>query len=299
VSGIDLLYQPFIEFGFMRRALAGSAALALAAGPLGVFLILRRMSLMGDAMAHAILPGVAVGFLTAGLSITAMTIGGMLTGLLVAMLAAGVARLTPQREDASFAAFYLVSLGVGVLLISLRGSNMELIHVLFGTVLGLDDGALLLVSAASSVALIVLALIFRPLVMECLDPMFLRSESRMGPVVHGAFLLLLVLTLVAGFQVLGTLMVVGIMMLPAAAARFWAGSVAGQMALAAGVGAFASYAGLLFSYYANVPASPAIILSAGIVYFISVSLGPQGGLWQVARQARARRLRLSRIPERD
>jgi len=299
VSGIELLYMPFAEFGFMRRALAGSAALALAAGPLGVFLILRRMSLMGDAMAHAILPGVAVGFLTAGLSLTAMTVGGMLTGLLVATLAAGVARLTPQREDASFAAFYLVSLGVGVLLISLRGSNMELIHVLFGTVLGLDDGALLLVSATSSVSLVVLALVFRPLVMECLDPLFLRSESRMGPVVHVVFLLLLVMTLVAGFQVLGTLMVVGIMMLPAAAARFWAVSVAGQMALAAGAGVFASYAGLLFSYYANVPASPAIILCAGIVYFISVSLGPQGGLWQVVRQARARRLRFSRIPERD
>ena len=299
MSGIELLYMPFAEFGFMRRALAGSAALALAAGPLGVFLILRRMSLMGDAMAHAILPGVAVGFLTAGLSLTAMTVGGMLTGLLVATLAAGVARLTPQREDASFAAFYLVSLGVGVLLISLRGSNMELIHVLFGTVLGLDDGALLLVSATSSVSLVVLALVFRPLVMECLDPLFLRSESRMGPVVHVVFLLLLVMTLVAGFQVLGTLMVVGIMMLPAAAARFWAVSVAGQMALAAGAGVFASYAGLLFSYYANVPASPAIILCAGIVYFISVSLGPQGGLWQVVRQARARRLRFSRIPERD
>src|SRR5690606_20745045 len=90
--------MPFAEFGFMRRALAGSVALALAAGPLGVFLILRRMSLMGDAMAHAILPGVAVGFLTAGLSLTAMTIGGMLTGLLVAMLAAGVARLTPNAR---------------------------------------------------------------------------------------------------------------------------------------------------------------------------------------------------------
>ncbi|HZH56704.1 metal ABC transporter permease [Yanghanlia caeni] len=291
--------MPFAEFGFMRRALAGSVALALAAGPLGVFLILRRMSLMGDAMAHAILPGVAVGFLTAGLSLTAMTIGGMLTGLLVAMLAAGVARLTPQREDASFAAFYLVSLGVGVLLISLRGSNMDLIHVLFGSVLGLDDGALILVSVTASVSLLVLAVIFRPLVMECLDPLFLRSESRMGPVVHALFLLLLVMTLVAGFQVLGTLMVVGIMMLPAAAARFWVVSVAGQMALAAWLGAIASYAGLLFSYYANVPASPAIILCAGIVYFVSVTTGPQGGLWQVARQARARRLRLSRIPERD
>lgn len=299
MNGIELLYMPFAEFGFMRRALAGSVALALAAGPLGVFLILRRMSLMGDAMAHAILPGVAVGFLTAGLSLTAMTIGGMLTGLLVAMLAAGVARLTPQREDASFAAFYLVSLGVGVLLISLRGSNMDLIHVLFGSVLGLDDGALILVSVTASVSLLVLAVIFRPLVMECLDPLFLRSESRMGPVVHVLFLLLLVMTLVAGFQVLGTLMVVGIMMLPAAAARFWVVSVAGQMALAAWLGAIASYAGLLFSYYANVPASPAIILCAGIVYFVSVTTGPQGGLWQVARQARARRLRLSRIPERD
>src|SRR5690606_15826427 len=176
----------------------------------------RRMSLMGDAMAHAILPGVAVGFLTAGLSLTAMTIGGMVTGLLVALLAAAVARPTPQREDASLAAFYLVSLGVGALLISLRGGNTELLHVLFGTVLGLDDPALLLVSGTSSITLLVLALIFRPLVMECLDPLFLRSESRMGPVVHIIFLLLLVMTLVAGFQVLGTLMVVGIMMLPAA-----------------------------------------------------------------------------------
>lgn len=297
--GLEVLYQPFVEFGFMRRALAGAAALAMAAGPLGVFLVLRRMSLMGDAMAHAILPGVAVGFLTAGMSVTAMTVGGMITGLAVALLAAAVARLTPQREDASFAAFYLVSLGVGVLLISLKGGNTELLHVLFGTVLGLDDAALILVSVTSSVALLVLAVIFRPLVMECLDPLFLRSESRMGPVVHIAFLLLLVMTLVAGFQVLGTLMVVGIMMLPAAAARFWAGTAIGQMALAAFSGVFASYLGLLLSYYANVPASPAIILSAGIVYFLSVTFGTQGGLWQVARQARARRLRLSRISQRD
>jgi len=264
---------------------------------MGVFLILRRMSLMGDAMAHAILPGVAVGFLTAGLSLTAMTLGGMITGLIVAMLAGAVARLTPQREDASFAAFYLVSLGLGVLLVSLRGSNMDLIHVLFGTVLGLDDAALLLVTAASSVTLLVLALIFRPLILECLDPLFLRSQGAAGPYIHMAFLVLLVLTLVAGFQVLGTLMVVGIMMLPAAAARFWVGTAGRQMVLAAAIGSLSSYAGLLFSYYANVPASPAIILSAGCLYFLSIFLGPQGGLLQAARQSRARRQRLSRISE--
>jgi zinc/manganese transport system permease protein len=293
----DWLAGPFLDYGFMRRALAGSLALSFAAGPLGVFLVLRRMSLMGDAMAHAILPGVAVGFLTAGLSLSAMTIGGMVTGLLVAMAAGAVARLTPLREDASFAAFYLVSLGLGVMLVSLRGSNMDLIHVLFGTVLGLDDAALLLVTSTASITLVVLAVVLRPLVLECLDPIFLRGEGRAGSLVHMLFLLLLVMTLVAGFQVLGTLMVVGIMMLPATAARFWARSVGQQMILAAVLGSVSSYAGLLVSYHFNVPASPAIILAAGSLYFISVFFGPLGGLMQAAARARARREGLSQIPE--
>lgn len=288
----DLLVQPFIDFGFMRRALAGSWALAFAAGPLGVFLVLRRLSLMGDAMAHAILPGVAVGFLTAGLSLTAMTIGGLVTGVVVALLAGMVSRLTPLREDASFAAFYLVSLGLGVLLVSLKGSNQDLIHVLFGTVLGLSEAALMLVTVVASITLLALAAMFRVLVTECLDPLFLRAEGRIGAWAHMGFLLLLVLNLVAGFQVLGTLMVVGIMMLPATAARFWVRSVGAQMVLAAALGALASYVGLLVSYYVDVAASPAIILAAGAAHFGSVALGPYGGLLQTARQARARRARL-------
>lgn len=292
------LFAPFADYGFMRRALAGSLALSIAAGPLGVLLVLRRMSLMGDAMAHAILPGVAVGFLTAGLHLGAMAVGGMITGLLVAMMAGLVSRLTPQREDASFAAFYLVSLGLGVLLVSLGGSNMDLIHVLFGTVLGLDDAALVLVTSAASITLLVLALIYRPLIIECLDPFFLRHEKGMGTAVHMIFLILLVLTLVAGFQVLGTLMVVGIMMLPAATARFWVRSTGAQMIFAAMAGSFASFAGLLVSFYMNVPASPAIILSAGVMYFLSIFVGPLDGLVHAARQAHARRRRLSEVSER-
>jgi len=111
------------------------------------------------------------------------------------------------------------------------------------------------------------------------------------------FLLLLVLTLVAGFQVLGTLMVVGIMMLPATAARFWVSSGGRQMQLAAGIGAFSCYAGLLGSYYTNVPASPAIILVAGCVYVVSVAFGPLGGLWQALRQAHAVRQHLQLFKE--
>lgn len=276
--------SPFLDYGFMRRALAGACALSLGASPLGVFLVLRRMSLMGDAMSHAILPGVAAGFLMAGLSLGAMMLGGIATGLAVALLAGLVARLTPLREDASFAAFYLISLGLGVLLVSLRGSNMDLLHVLFGTVLGLDDAALLLVTATASVTLLVLAAIYRLLVAECLDPGFLRASGGMGGLAHMGFLVLVVVNLVAGFQVLGTLMVVGIMMLPAAAARFWVRSAARQIPLSAAIGVAASVAGLLVSYHFDVPASPAIILAAGVCYLFSIMGGPHGGLlWATHR----------------
>lgn len=282
----DWLVSPFIEFGFMRRALAGAWALAFGAAPLGVFLVLRRMSLMGDAMSHAILPGVAAGYLLAGLSLPAMILGGVATGLIVAFLAGLVARLTPLREDASFAAFYLISLGLGVLLVSLRGSNVDLLHVLFGTVLGLNDDALLLVTACASFTLVVLAFVYRLLVAECLDPGFLRATGGGGSVVHMSFMGLVVVNLVAGFQVLGTLMVVGMMMLPAASARFWALSAAGQIVLATGIGLLASWAGLLVSYHLNVPASPAIILGAGATYLVSVVFGPQGGLLHTLRHHR-------------
>jgi zinc/manganese transport system permease protein len=278
--------SPFADYGFMRRALAGAIALSFGAAPLGVFLVLRRMSLMGDAMSHAILPGVAAGFLLSGLSLTAMLLGGIITGLAVALLAGLVSRLTPLREDASFAAFYLISLGLGVLLVSLRGSNMDLLHVLFGTVLGLDDDALLLVTACATITLLSLAALYRLLVAECLDPGFLRAVGGGGSLVHMAFLMLVVFNLVSGFQVLGTLMVVGIMMLPAASARFWVRTAAGQIPLAALLGAAASLAGLLVSYHYNVPASPAIILCAGVAYLVSVACGPQGGLLGFSRRAR-------------
>src|SRR5919112_4456967 len=141
-SMLDALITPFAEFEFMQRALVGVIAIAVGGGPVGVFLMLRRMSLTGDAMAHAILPGAAVGYLVAGLSLPAMALGGLVAGVVVAMLAGAVARFTDLKEDASLAAFYLVSLALGVTIVSLRGSNVDLLHVLFGSVLALDDASL-------------------------------------------------------------------------------------------------------------------------------------------------------------
>lgn len=271
---VDYLILPFLDYGFMRRGLAGCLALTAGACPIGVLLVLRRLSLMGDAMSHAILPGAAVGFIIAGFSLVAMTIGGLAAGLVVAALAGLVTRFTALREDASFASFYLASLGLGVLLISIHGSAVDLLNVLFGTVLSLSDSALILITAISTFTLIVLAVLFRPIVAESLDPGFLNSVSRLGGFVHMAFMVLVVFNLVGGFHALGTLMVVGIMMLPAAASRFWAESVAGQMAVAIGIGVLSSIVGLLVSYHHNVPASPAIILTASALYVVSFIAGP-------------------------
>jgi zinc/manganese transport system permease protein len=282
----DLLIAPFAEFAFMRRALVGTAAIALAGGPVGVFLMLRRMSLTGDAMAHAILPGAALGYLVAGLSLPAMTLGGFAAGCIVAVLAGLVARNTALKEDASLAAFYLLSLALGVTIVSLRGSNVDLLHVLFGTVLALDDAALLLLGGIATVTLVTLALLYRPLVIECVDPTFLRSVSRAGTPVHLVFLGLLVLNLVGGFQALGTLLAVGLMMLPAAAARFWSAEVSIMILVATGIGLLSSLVGLLVSFHAELPAGPAIVLAAGAVYAVSLAFGREGGLFWLAWSGR-------------
>ena len=275
---IDGLFGPFLEFGFMRRALVGCLALSLSAPPVGVFLMLRRMSLMSDAMSHAVLPGAAIGFLVAGLSLPAMTLGGLAAGLAVALLAGMVTRSTLIKEDASLAAFYLISLAAGVVLISLRGSQIDLLHILFGTVLALDDPALLLLGGIATLTLFGLAALYRPLVMECVDPLFLRTVSRAGGPVHYAFLGLVVLNLVGGFQALGTLLAVGLMLLPAITARFWTTDLGGMIPVSIACAMVASVGGLTLSYRADLPTGPAIVLAAGALYVISLLFGPHGGL---------------------
>jgi zinc/manganese transport system permease protein len=274
----DLLIAPFAEFAFMRRALAGSIALAIAGPPLGVFLILRRMALTGDAMAHAILPGAALGYLAAGLSLGPMTIGGLAAGLVVAVGSGVVARTTILREDASLAAFYLISLALGVTIVSLRGSNIDLLHVLFGSVLALDDATLILLAAIASVTLAAIAALYRPLVLETVDASFLASVSKSGGPVQIIFLALVVLNLVGGFQALGTLLAVGMMMLPAASARLITQDMTAMIAIAAAQGIVAGYAGLVVSFHAGLPSGPLIILMAGFLYLLALVFGPAGGL---------------------
>lgn len=285
----DALFAPFFEFAFMRRALVATLALALSAAPLGVFLTLRRMSLLGDALSHAVLPGVAIGFMVGGLSITAMALGGAAAGLVVAGLAGVISRFTTLKEDASLAAIYLVALALGVTLISRSGSQLDLLHILFGSALGVDTDGLLLVAGVATASLLLLAILYRGLVLEILDPVYMSahqgranstgSRFRPGPWFwHQSLLLLAVANLVAGFQTMGTLMAVGMMMLPAVSARLWHDTLPAQLINASAQAALAGFSGLLFSYHFDTPSGPTIIGCAGALYACSLLVSPGGWL---------------------
>ena len=289
MSGLEtVLIDPFAAYGFMRSALVGIGALALANGPIGVILSARRMSLTGDVLSHAVMPGAALGFALAGYSLLALSLGGALTGLAVAALSSALTRARPQQEDVTLAVFYLLSLAVGVLVITARGSNVDMMHVLFGTILAVDLPTLVLMAFLASVSGVVLAALYRPLVVEAFDPGFLQAMSGGGTLYRAIFLALVVIDLVAGFQAFGTLLAVGPLLLPAAAARCWTRRLGPSMALATALGLLVGYAGLLLSFFFNLPSGPAIVLVAGGFYLASLAANryragvprtiPQGGL---------------------
>ena len=283
---MDGLLAPFAEFGFLRRAVVGCLALSLTAPPLGVFLMLRRMSLAGDALSHGILPGVAVGFVLGGLWAPGLALAGLLTGLVIALGAGAIARGTGGREDAALAGLYLAALALGVAIISWRGSAVELTQLLFGSVLGVDDAALLLIAGAASATLVFLAVAWRPLVLECFDPGFARAVGVRGSVWHLGLLAMVVVNLVGALQAVGSLMAVGLMMLPAIAARHWARTVGGMVQAASCIALLASGAGLMASFHADVPSGPAIVLAAALCWAVSVVFGPVEGLLARLRPAR-------------
>jgi zinc/manganese transport system permease protein len=270
------LIDPF-HAGFMRRALAGCLALSVSGPPLGVFLVLRRMSLTSDVLQHGVLPGIALGAIATGLSLWGMGVGGFLAGLSVALLAGALARATGGREDSQLAGSYLIALALGVALIS-RTRGIDLTQLLFGSVLAVDNTALVLMAATATITLLGLAVIWRPLILESFDPELLRAIGWHGAIWHLAFLALVVLCVVGGFTALGTLMSVGLIMLPAVAARHWSDGLAGQVRAAVAVACAASVLGLLLSYDLDLPTGPAIVLVAGAFWLGSLAFGPRQSL---------------------
>ncbi|MEM8626310.1 MAG: metal ABC transporter permease [Pseudomonadota bacterium] len=265
------------SYSFMLRAFAATTVLACSIGPVGVFLVLRRMSLAGEALAHAIVPGIVVAFIVGGLSVTALLIGGLVAGLGVIALSGGLVRFTILREDAGLASLYLIALAAGIFTLSLAGSAIPLKSFLFGSVLGIDDATLVLIAAVATVTLCSFAFILRPLIVATIDPVFYLSQTGRRSWVEPWFMVLVVLNLLAAFKALGTLMAVGLMILPATAARIWTTTISGLLALTVLIAWVSCWSGLILSFYLpNVPSGPAIVIVAGAVFALSALFAPQG-----------------------
>ena len=272
----DLISDMF-GYAFMRRAFVVTTILSASVAPVGAFLVLRRLSLAGEAMAHAITPGVVIGFVTAGLSVMSLLFGGLIAGVGVAVLTAYLARNTILRSDASLASLYLIALAIGIFILSAAGSAVPLKSFLFGSILGVDDASLILVGGVATVTLVTFALILRPLIMSTCDPVFFESQVKRPWIVDQGFMFLLVLNLLAAFKTLGTLMAVGLMILPATAARYWSGTITAQLGLGFLFSLLSCWLGLTLSYVLpETPSGPAIVLVAGVIFVLSALFGPLG-----------------------
>ncbi len=280
VKMYDFLISPFIDDYFLRKALIASIALSIGFAPLGIILVLRRMSLIGDSMAHAVFPGTAIGYVFAGGSLAAMTVGGIVAGILVVILSTFVTRSTKQKEDASFASFYILSLAAGFLLISIKGGDEEILHMLFGEILSIKNENLILIISVVTTSLLLLSIVYRPLIIGFLDPVFSKTAGGKGGLYHYLFFIIVVFNLVAGYRVLGALMVVGLMILPVNAARFWSERIERILIITSVIAAISSYAGLVISYQYKFSASASIILVCGIFYLFSILFGSKNSIYR-------------------
>lgn len=276
----DLIVGPFEQYAFMKRALASCFIIALGGTPLGLFMTLRRMTLAGDAMSHAILPGVAVAFIVSGLSVWPMTLGGLIAGFIVATAAVLLTRFTHLKEDAAITLLYLLSLAAGATLVSLKGNSVDLMHLLFGNILGVNREALWMMTGSTCLTLGVMAIIYRRLVIDCFDPEFMMAatahQGKGNAWTRQIFLMLVMVNLIAAFQALGTLMALGLMILPCITARFWTRSIDCSLVLGITLAIISSWAGLLISYYGQLPTAPAIVLTMGSFTLASALLGRHG-----------------------
>ena len=267
----------WLAYDFMQRALVATSVLSISIAPVGAFLVLRRLSLAGEAMAHAIVPGIVIAFVSFGLSVISMITGGLIAGVLVALGTSLLARRTLIREDASLASLYLIALALGIFILSAAGSAIPLKSFLFGSALGIGDDTLILIGSTATITLLSFAVMLRPLIAATFDPVFFESQSERPGLVQQWFMFLLVLNLLAAFKSLGTLMAVGLMILPATAARYWVATITHYLILTFVFAIISCWIGLILSFYlSDVPTGPAIVLVAGSIFFISLFSAPLG-----------------------
>ncbi len=280
---IHWLTEPF-TLQFMQRALAASLIVGVVCSVLGCFVVLRAMAVLGDALAHAVLPGVAIAYLL-GANILA---GALVAALVVAAGIGLFSRRGAVKEDTAIGILFAAALALGVVLIStVRSYATDLTHILFGNVLGVSPGDLWLTGALAVGVLATILLLYKELLLASFDPVLAHTLGRRPELLRFVMLVLLALTVVVSLQTVGVGLVAAMLVTPAATAYLLTRRLSSMMALAAVIGAASSVTGLYVSYYLNVASGAAVVLTATAAFLVAFVAAPGRGV--LARRAAMRR----------
>jgi manganese/iron transport system permease protein len=284
VDALAWLTEP-LAFDLTRRALLAVTLVGLACGAIGTFVVLRGLSFIGDALAHCVVPGVVVGYLTRG----NLALWGALAALLSAWLIGLLARRSRVGGDASIAVVYSGMFALGLALISLTGSYLnDLTEILFGNVLAVNETDLWTGAAVAAIVLAVLVLLHRPLVLASFDPGAARALGARLGLLDAILYALVALTIVSGVLAVGSLLVTALLIVPAASARLFARRLSSLLVLAALLAGLAGWIGLYASYYYRVASGGAVVLAAVTIFALSLLLSPRGLPSLLARRRFAR-----------
>ncbi len=285
----EFFIAPF-SYEFMQRGLLAVVLLGVSGGLIGVLLVLRRLALMGDAVAHSLLPGIGFAYLAFGPSPLSLFAGALIAGLLASVGSWLVTSLTRVKEEAAFAALFIVFFGAGVALISAAGPRINLAHFLFGNVLGVTPEDLWLGAGASTLTVATFLLFYRSLVLESFDPVFYRATGGTGAWLHFGLLALTVANLVAALQAMGVVLALGLFILPAVSAYLWTDRMGVLLLLSVVSALVGGVAGLLLSFHAGMASGAAIVLMLGAWFILSAVASPRYGmvtkLLRLAREGR-------------
>ncbi len=271
-----------LKYMFMQRALLAALIVGIVCSVVGCYVVLRSMAFLGDALAHAILPGVAIAYLLNG----NLTVGALIAAIAVALGIGFVSRQGMIREDTAIGILFAAALSLGVVLISsIQTYAVDLSHILFGNVLGVSTSDLWLTGGLGLVVLVSVAVCYRPFLVISFDPVLAATLRLPVGMLNNLMLVLLALTIVVSLQTVGVGLVAAMLVTPAATAYLLTRRLRNMMLLAAGFGALSSVVGLYISFYANVVSGAAVVLTATLFFLLAFLFAPQRGVaWKVIRK---------------
>ncbi|HCY1787953.1 TPA: metal ABC transporter permease [Staphylococcus aureus] len=258
--------EHLFTYQFLNRALITSIIVGIVCGTVGSLIVLRGLSLMGDAMSHAVLPGVALSFLFG----IPMFVGALITGMIASIFIGYITSSSKTKPDAAIGISFTAFLASGIIIISLINTTTDLYHILFGNLLAITNSAFLTTIVIGSIILILIIIFYRPLMISTFDPTFSRMSGLNTTLLHYFVMLLLSLVTVASIQTVGIILVVALLITPASTAFLISKKLYSMMIIASLISVISSIVGLYYSYIYNIPSGATIVLCTFVIYIITL-----------------------------